>query len=71
MLQGCDDYPMGDTDLYEWGFLLTPVLNVPSACGVMIVSKNGMEPSALDSSIVKWTEGSTELVCLKNPYLCD
>ena len=47
------------------------MVKVSSACGVMMVSRKGMEPSDLDSSTVNWMEGSTELMCLKNPSLCD
>ena len=38
-------------------------MKVPSACGVMMVCKKGMEPSALDSSTLNWMEGSIELMC--------
>ena len=37
-----------------------------------MVSKQGMEPSSLNSSIVNWMEGSTELMCLKkSPCVTD
>ena len=34
------------------GFLYTPMVKVPSASGVMMVSRKGMEPSSLASSTV-------------------
>ena len=46
------------------GFLYTFV-RVPSAWGVIIVSRNGMEPSGLVSSAVNMMEGSTELMFCK------
>ena len=44
------------------GFLYTPIVKVPSACGLMVVSRKGMEPSSLASSTVNWMEGSTVLM---------
>ena len=38
---------------------------------VLSVSRNGMEPSSLVSSVVKFMEGSTELMCCKNSFFCD
>ena len=52
------------------GFLYTPMVMVPSASAVMMVSKKGMEPSSLDSSTANWMEGSTVLMCLRNSSLC-
>ena len=52
-------------------FLYTLVVRVPSSCGVTSVSRNGMEPSCLVSSVVKLMEGSTELMCCKNSSFCD
>ena len=53
------------------GFLYILVVKVPCFCGVMSVSRNGMEPSGLVSSVVKLMEGSTELMCCKKYYFCD
>ena len=52
------------------GFLYTPMVQVLSVFGVMMVSKKGMEESSLDSSTVNWMEGSIELMCLRNSSLC-
>ena len=38
------------------GFLYTLVVKVPSFCGGTSVSRNGMEPSSLVSSVVKLME---------------
>ena len=61
------------------GFLYTLVVRVPSSCGVTSVSRNGMGPSCLVSSVVKLMEqstellmeGSTEIMCYSNSSFCD
>ena len=47
------------------------MVKVPSACCGIMVSRNGMEPSDLVSSTVNLTEGSNELICVKNSSLSD
>ena len=56
--------------LYHWryksvvvGFLQTQVVRVPSYFGVTNVSRNGMEPSSLGSSVVNLMEGSKDMIC--------
>ena len=44
------------------GFLYKPVVKVPSACGVIMTSTNGTEPSDLVSSTVNWMEGSIDVL---------
>ena len=53
------------------GFPYNHVVKVPSACGVTMMSRNGMESSDLVSSLVNWMDGSTELMCSKNSSLHD
>ena len=53
------------------GFLYTLVVRVPSSCGVTSLSRNGMEPSCLVSSVVRFMEGSTELMCCRNSSFCN
>ena len=53
------------------GFLYTLVIKVSFYCSVMSVSRNGMEPSDLVSSMLNIMEGSTQLMCCKNSSLCD
>ena len=48
------------------GFLYTDVNREPSSCGITIVSRKGMDPSVLASSVVKWMCGSTLLMCSGN-----
>ena len=45
------------------GFLYTDVSREPSGCGITIVSRKGMDPSVLPSSVVKLICGSTLLMC--------
>ena len=52
------------------GFLYTPTVNVPSASGLMMVSRKGMEPSSFASSTVNWVDGSTVYMCWRNSSLC-
>ena len=47
------------------GFLYTVMDREPSASGLTIVSKKGMEPSSLLSSTVNLMSGSTLFMCLK------
>ena len=51
------------------GFLYTVMDREPSASGLTIVSKKGMEPSSLLSSTVNLRAGSTLLMCWRKPYL--
>ena len=53
------------------GFLYTPLVKVPSACGVIMVSQNAMEPSDMVSSTVSWMDESTELMCFRSSSLCN
>ena len=53
------------------GFLWTLVVKFPSSWGVTRVSRKGMEPSCLGSSVVNWMAGSTELMCCRNSSLLD
>ena len=48
------------------GFLYTPMVKVPSASGLMMVSRKDMEPSSLASSTVNLMDGSTEFKCRRN-----
>ena len=53
------------------GFLYTDVSREPSGCCITIVSRKGMDPSVLASSVVKWMCGSTLLICSrKTLFLC-
>ena len=47
------------------------MVKVPSASGVMMVSRKGKEPSSLASSTVNWMEGSTVLMWSRNSSLCE
>ena len=49
------------------GFLYTNVNREPSGCGITIVSRKGMDPSVLVSSVVKWMYGATLLMCSRKP----
>ena len=49
------------------GVLYTVIDSVPSASGLTIVSKKGMEPSSLLSSTVNFIAGSTLLMCWRKP----
>ena len=51
------------------GFLYTVMDRVPSAFGLTIVSKKGMDPSSLLSSTVNLIAGSTLLMCWRKPCL--
>ena len=51
------------------GFLYTPIVKVPSASGLMMVSTKGMEPSSFASSTVSWMDTSTYL-CAGGTLLC-
>ena len=51
------------------GFLYTVVDCVPSASGLTMVSKKGMDPSSLLSSNVNFMAGSTLLMCWRKPCL--
>ena len=51
------------------GFLYTVMDSSPSASGLTMVSKKGMEPSSLLSSTVKLMAGSTPLMCWRKPCL--
>ena len=51
------------------GFLYTLVVNVPSSWGVTKMSKKGIEPSCLCSSVVNCMAGSTEFMCCRNSSL--
>ena len=44
------------------GFLYIPMVKVPSASGLTVVSRKGTESSYLASSTVNWMEGSTVLM---------
>ena len=48
-------------------FLYTDVNREPSDWGITIVSKKGMDPSVLASSVVKWMDGSTMLMWFRKP----
>ena len=52
-------------------FLYTVVFNVPSSLGVMRMSRKGMEPSDLDSSLVNCMCWSIELRCCRNSSVLD
>ena len=51
------------------GFLYTVMDIVPSASGLTVVSKKGMDPSSLLSSTVNFMAGSTLLMCWRKPCL--
>ena len=51
------------------GFLYTVMDREPSASGLTIVSKEGMDPSSLLSSTVNLMAGSTLLMCWRKPCL--
>ena len=51
------------------GFLYTMIDNVPSASGLTMVSKKGMDPSSLLSPTVNFTTGSTLFMCWRKPCL--
>ena len=51
------------------GFLYTVMDRVPSASGLTIVSKKGMDPSSLLSSTVNLIAGSTLLMCWRKSCL--
>ena len=53
------------------GFLYTVVFKVPSSLGVMRMSRKGMEPSDLDSSLVNCMCWSIELRCCRNSSVLD
>ena len=52
------------------GFLYTPIVKVPSASGLMMVSRKGMEPSSFASSTVNCMDGSNLFMCWRNSSLC-
>ena len=47
------------------------MLRLPSSLGVIRMSKKGMEPSGLESSLVNWMCLSTELMWSRKHLLCD
>ena len=51
------------------GFLYTDMDREPSASGLTIVSKKGMDPSSLLSSTANLMAGSTLLMCWRKPCL--
>ena len=51
------------------GFLYTVMESVPSASGLTMVSKKGMDPSSLFSSPVNFMAGSTLFMCWRKPCL--
>ena len=51
------------------GFLYTVIDSVPSATGLTMVSKKGMDLSSLLSSTVTLMAGSTLLMCWRKPWL--
>ena len=53
------------------GFLYTVVLRLPSSFGIISISKKGMDPSSLWSSLVNCMCSAMELMCSKNSLLCD
>ena len=69
-LQWCGGYPTPDTNRVLAGFLYTFVLKLPSKHGVTKVSKRGMDPSSLLSSIVNWIFSSMELIWLMKLSFC-
>ena len=48
------------------GFLYTDIMRELSDFGITEVSKKGMDPSALASSVVKWICGSILLIYSRN-----
>ena len=44
---------------------------VLSGSGITRVSKKGMEPSGLVSSVVNWMQGSMEFMCSRNFLMCN
>ena len=68
---GCTKFgcPTVSTGQYEVGFLYTVMDSVPSASGLTMVSKNGMDPSSLLSSTVNLMAGSTLFMCWRKPCL--
>ena len=48
------------------GFLYTNVRRELSGCGITIVTRKGIDPSALSSSVVNWMCGSLLLMCSRN-----
>ena len=53
------------------GCLYTVMDSVPSASGLAMVSKKGMDPSSLLSSTVNFMAGSTLLMCLEEALFVD
>ena len=53
------------------GFLYTVVLRLPSSLGVYNMSKKGMDPSSLHSSLVNCMFGSMLFRCLRKPSFSD
>ena len=49
-------------------FLYIVVSKLPSACGMIRVSRRGIEPSALVFSAVNCMPSSMELICVKNSF---
>ena len=52
------------------GFLYTDVLRLPSSSGVMRMSRKGMDPSLLVSSLVNLMLGGIEFRCSRELFLC-
>ena len=48
------------------GFLYTDVMRDLSGCGITMVSRKGIDPSGLASSVVNWMTGSMLLMCSRN-----
>ena len=51
------------------GFLYTPIVNVPSVSGLMVVPRKGMEPSSFASSTVNWVDGICCIDVLEELFL--
>ena len=52
------------------GFLYTEVWRLPSSLGVIRISKKGVDPSVLISSVVNFILGMMEFKCYRKLFLC-